>query len=339
MSTHSAPARRHTGTWLIRVMLGMSFALCLGVAFCYAVRPDACAAVTVFPVWVWLLPGFALTILGWGRSWRRITAVIVLCWLTYLLVFAEEPRSLLRARQWSAPLPAVAQDDDVLRVVTLNCCLCSEQAARAVLAFDPDIVLLQETPMPPVVERLARELYGAQAGWYTFCDTAILARGAVTPVNARPSQEELFFTHARVRLTSGQRLEVVSAHLLPPFLRLDLWSPECWDAQTFNRRARHSEVRRLCRRLATIPDTMPLIVGGDFNAPAGDAVYRPFRPRLRDTFHEAGMGWGNTIWNDTPVLRIDQVWVSRHFRVLRVITRSVAASDHRMVVCDLQVRH
>ena len=57
-----------------------------------------------------------------------------------------------------------------------------------------------------------------------------------------------------------------------------------------------------------------MILGGDFNAPQGDAAFRPLAPRLRDAFRDGGQGWGNTITNDTPFLRIDQVWVSDEIR-------------------------
>jgi len=49
------------------VQLLLSLLLLLLVAVCYLLRPIACAATTVFPVWVWLLPGLFLAGLGWRR--------------------------------------------------------------------------------------------------------------------------------------------------------------------------------------------------------------------------------------------------------------------------------
>ena len=66
-------------------------------------------------------------------------------------------------------------------------------------------------------------------------------------------------------------------------------------------------------------------------------MFRSLTPRLRDPFREAGRGWGDTITNDLPFLRIDQVWVSREFRPVSVVARRTRRSDHRMVVCDLTV--
>ncbi|WP_161625809.1 endonuclease/exonuclease/phosphatase family protein [Singulisphaera acidiphila] len=80
---------------------------------------------------------------------------------------------------------------------------------------------------------------------------------------------------------------------------------------------------------------MPIILGGDLNAPQRDAAFRSFSPRLQDTFGEAGRGWGNTIINDFPFLRIDQVWASRSLRVLKVVVEKTRHSDHRVLICDL----
>jgi endonuclease/exonuclease/phosphatase (EEP) superfamily protein YafD len=86
---------------------------------------------------------------------------------------------------------------------------------------------------------------------------------------------------------------------------------------------------------ADVRGSVPLIVGGDFNAPAGDAVFRLLRPRLRDAFAEAGCGWGNTIINDFPFARIDQIWIGRHWQAIAVQAQPSAHSDHRIVIADL----
>ena len=67
----------------------------------------------------------------------------------------------------------------------------------------------------------------------------------------------------------------------------------------------------------------------------GDAVYRLLAPRLRDAFAEAGVGWGNTITNDFPFARIDQIWIDPHWRPRAVQAQRSAHSDHRIVIADL----
>ena len=125
--------------------------------------------------------------------------------------------------------------------------------------------------------------------------------------------------------------------LVPAVFRLDLWSPDCWREQAENRRKRRGQVQALALRVAAIPEGIAVILGGDFNAPQGDAVFRELRPRLHDTFPEGGRGWGNTIVNDLPCLRIDQVWASGPLRAANVVARRTRGSDHRIVICDLAI--
>ncbi|MBI3946045.1 MAG: endonuclease/exonuclease/phosphatase family protein [Armatimonadetes bacterium] len=313
-------------------LLSLSLALCAALAACYALRPDACAAVTLFPVWAWLAPGLVLAWAGWGRAQRRFGALVLLAWLGYLVAFAEEPRSLVRG--WlRGDAQGASRAAATIRVVSLNCAGGSEVAAAEVAGAYPDIVLLQESPGRAAVEALGRRLFGAHAAAAWSRDESVLARGAL--LGAAPSGRHGPGTRARVRLASGTQVDVVSVRFVPPVARMDLWNPSCWRDQAANRRARRDEVRSLAGRLAGISPETPLVVGGDFNAPAGDATFRLLRPRLRDTFREAGLGWGNTAVNDFPFHRIDQIWISRHFRAVAVTARKTQHSDHRMVVCDM----
>jgi len=129
-------------------------------------------------------------------------------------------------------------------------------------------------------------------------------------------------------------VEVVSLRLTPPIVRMDLWDPGCWREQSENRKIRREQLREITARLA--PDGLG-IVGGDFNAPAGDAIFRLLSPGFRDSFAQAGRGWGNTALNEMPVSRVDQIWVSRSFRTAAAVARKTVHSDHRMVISDLSL--
>jgi len=131
---------------------------------------------------------------------------------------------------------------------------------------------------------------------------------------------------------------VICTRLVPAVFRLDLWSPDCWREQRENRQKRREQLRVIVRRLDSVPASVPLIVGGDFNAPQGDAVFHLLQTRLHDAFREGGRGWGDTVTNDFPVLRIDQVWASEAFRAVNVVVRGTRHSDHRMVIGDLVLR-
>ncbi|HZL42965.1 MAG TPA: hypothetical protein VFD66_06765 [Verrucomicrobiae bacterium] len=59
------------------------------------------------------------------------------------------------------------------------------------------------------------------------------------------------------------------------------------------------------------------------------------QPQLHDTFRESGAGWGNTLDDDIPFLRIDQVWCDDRMRPTTVTVHRTLHTDHRMLVCDL----
>jgi vancomycin resistance protein VanJ len=314
----------------------LSSLLCLGLAIAYASRADACAAITVFPAWVWPVPGLGLAALGTrrrpGRRWAGIAA---LAWVSFLMAFAEEPRSLARLakspdREWAAARRRGA----AVRVVSLNCAIGNRGAAEEIAAVGPDLVLLQESPGRAEVETIARELFGEGAGVAYGVDASLIARGPIVVADLPPAMRG-YAVQARARLREGAEAEVISTRLLPAVFRLDLWSPDCWREQAENRRRRREQLRAIARRIDSVPPSVPVILGGDFNAPQGDAVFRLLGPRLRDAFAEGGRGWGNTILNEAPALRIDQVWVDAGFDALRVVARKTRHSDHRMVVCDL----
>src|SRR5947208_3660252 len=78
-------------------MLSLSAALCAVASLCCGLRPDAFAAVTIFPAWIWIVPGLLLAALGLSRKRKRPALGVGLLWLLFLVLFAEEPASLARA--------------------------------------------------------------------------------------------------------------------------------------------------------------------------------------------------------------------------------------------------
>ncbi len=312
-------------------MTGVSALLCLGLTLCYWRRPDAFAAVTIFPVGCWFVLGLLLTAWGWNRSLARQAKWVGAMWLGFLLIFADEPRSLLRAL-----LPPPSRDEARnLRVVSLNCSAGDPLAAAEVAKWKPDVVLLQESPSRADVERLARRLFGKEGDFLWGVDGSILARGRLTP---RPLSSALrnYFVQARLQLPQGQEAEVLSLRLMTPPFRIDLWSPSCWEAYPHNRQLQRDQMGAIREQLGAVPDERALIVGGDFNAPQGDAIFGALRPRLRDSFSRAGRGWGNTIINDFPALRIDQIWASEALQPRSVRAHQTQNSDHRAVIADFR---
>ncbi|MGH8103142.1 MAG: endonuclease/exonuclease/phosphatase family protein [bacterium] len=332
---NSGPFKKELPLWFHAAVICPSILLLLLMSPVYYFRPDGWAAVTMFPSWVWAAAGLLFAWFGWERRTKRAAGLAFILWVAFLLCFAEEARSVVRVHRWpSAEWEVARKEGKALRVISLNASLGNPDAAAEVASFDPDIVLFQESPNPKEVEKLAHRLYGESGAAATDFDTSIIARG---PLTSPPRQWSLagMMIEARIRLGNGIELNAISVHLEPPRARLDLWSPSEWADARLERQRRREQLSRIVAKASTWSGNLPLIIGGDFNAPAGDAIFRLLSPHLHDAFREGGRGWGNTVLNDYPVHRFDQIWVSRHFRALAVRAVKTVHSDHRLVISDL----
>jgi hypothetical protein len=140
-------------------------------------------------------------------------------------------------------------------VVSPNCFVTNARAAAAeVAAYEPDIVLLQESPSREHLDRLARNLFGADGAFLWGGDTAILARGQIAP---RRVDGTLHFVHAAVTLTSGFQAEVISLRLHPPVFRLDFWTPGFWGDHYRNRLRHRRQVQDIMDQLSSISGATP----------------------------------------------------------------------------------
>lgn len=313
-----------------------SVSLCVFLAICYVARSDACAAVTIIPPWAWLVPGVFLAAFNLRGRGKRKGWLVIAAWVLFLFVLTEEPWSLARGLLHPGRFEKEAKPEgETLRVISLNCAIGNRLAAEEVVRYRPDIVLLQESPNRQEVERLARRLFGTEAGVVHGVDASMVVQGRAVAAELSPTMRG-YFVQARVTMKTGRVIEVISTRLLPAVFRADLWSPDCWREQMQNRRDRREQLRVIAQRIGSV--SVPVIIGGDFNAPQGDAVFRLLRPKLHDAFSEGGIGWGDTIINDFPVLRIDQIWVSGTLDSKIVQARSTQNSDHRMVICDLEFK-
>jgi len=327
---NNAPHDIIKSDWRSRILLSASLLLILFLSICYTLHPDALAAFTTMPIWSWFIVGLLLTAFGWNRKNVFFKLTLAL-WLIFLLIFAEEPYSLARAILPVADLPKSQN----LRVISLNCNSGDPLIASEVAPFKPDIVLLQKSPSRDDVNKLARQLYGNQAAVLWGVDGSIIARGTIKP---RPlaSNHSVYFVQGRVRLPEGYEIEVASLRLMTPPFRIDLWSSDCWNAYTKNRQIQRSQMEVIQQHLQKYSD-VPIVVGGDFNAPQGDAVFNYLTSlKLQDSFRIAGRGWGNTIINDFPALRIDQIWASEHLEAHKVLAHKTVSSDHRAVISDFR---
>lgn len=319
-----------------RTLLVLSALLCGLVAAAYFIRPDALAAATVFPIWAWLVPGVLLAGLGYARESRRFACVVFATWLSMLAASADAPLALLRFAATTSPGPAAGGERGrVLRVISLNCGGGNLRAVEELAVYQPDLLLLQESPGRTQLEEAAKKLFGDEAAVVWGANASIVARGKLSaqplPQNVSPNA-----VRAVWQIAEPIELDVISLRLEPALVRIDLWSPDCWQSQTANRRKRRGQLQAIVREIEGHPSQAPPLIGGDFNAPSDDAVFRLLAPLGRDAFISAGRGWGNTITNEFPFLRIDQIWLGEELLPVDVVAVKTKHSDHRAVVCDLR---
>ncbi|MGC4043566.1 MAG: hypothetical protein QM758_07145 [Armatimonas sp.] len=308
---------------LFLLAIGFSGLLWTIATLSYAVRPDAMALLTMAPAWLWLLLGL---LFAGVRIRRRLVALLWLLWAGFALPFVDELRPVFHPVSWFHRPQLSPKSPEVFRVVSLNCAGGDPQAAQEVIAWQPDLVLLQEAPTERHVHALAERLYGNPNACAIGLDTAILGRG-LSPL--APPAELRRCAFARVPLGSWQ-LFVSSIRLMPSSLDLD------FGMQTMSRKNRRAELEEILR---FVPTNEPLLLGGDMNVPAGDGALSPLKDRqLSDTFALAGVGWGNTVENGLPIHRIDQLYSNaRGLSPMAIIAVPTAHSDHRMLVADFRL--
>ena len=313
--------------------LGLHFLVCA----CYLRRWDKVAAITVFPFWSWALAGAGMAGVAWLIGRKRLPGAVFLLWVGTVLLGSDETRPLLRltAEKPQPGVPAQVNGTRPLRIVTLNCRVgrAHPEALKDVEPWQPDIVFLQESPFPNELEKLTDRLFGVKQGeWVGGPECSILARGRIhEPVTGWQPTSVL----GTVEFAPGKFIEVACVHLKGAETTVKLWKKEAWLSHYYNRQSRRAELSRLLGVRQFLSRQHPAIIGGDFNAPAGDAVFDLLRDAgFRDAFAEAGSGWPDTYPNTAPMLRIDHLWVNAGITPVRAAAVTTVYSDHRMVVCD-----
>ena len=83
----------------------------------------------------------------------------------------------------------------------------------------------------------------------------------------------------------------------------------------------------------------PVILVGDLNETPYGWAYGTLRERMQNSFEEAGRGFGFTLNRSPYLVRIDNQFCSKEFRVNQFITlRNINYSDHFPIVADYQLK-
>lgn len=320
-------------------LVGASLLLHLFTVFCFARQPDRFAAFTVLPIWLWGGLGLLLTAFAFYFLRASLSLIMTAVWAVTLLVGADEARVLANFGK-SAPLPGPAGSRDgqpVLRVVTLNCALfVFGDPSKDLAAWEPDVVLLQDA-FPHQVRQIADTLYGGHGDYRAHQTNGIVTRWKIQREVRNPTQRD---QQATITRPNGSSIEVVNVHLATAATDLRFWNRTTWTAHRVNRAIRRKELsltQQILEQTTNFPNT-PTLFGGDFNSPAPDIVHRQLDRDFVDAFAAAGTGWGDTFQRRLPILRIDNIYATRHLTPIRCHTVTTRHSDHRMVVADFLMR-
>ncbi|HPD28717.1 MAG TPA: endonuclease/exonuclease/phosphatase family protein [Phycisphaerae bacterium] len=184
---------------------------------------------------------------------------------------------------------------------------------------NPDIIAMNEAG-PATKERIAQ--YAAAFPGYNistiYHGMILITRGELVEHECGDLADRAWYKHTSV-LVGGVRLSVIQ-----PEIRSNPFYSRAAAIQTLT-------------RLACSMSNEPTIIIGDFNTPADSIHLRGLRQDFLNAFEAAGKGHYATWPIPCPVLAIDQAWVSRLLRVTRCELGWTWKSDHRPLICEIQL--
>jgi vancomycin resistance protein VanJ len=242
-----------------------------------------------------------------------------------------------------------------MKIVTFNMWGGNPHQARVtewLCKIDADIVLLQEVPasyaqsgfieLHAVYPYQFREETPEQ--WWS---NAVLSKHPILSAKLVDAREGYFATRQRFELHAGDKdLAVYNIHLTYPMRDEPRISTELFWLRTaarYDASMRNVEITAMLDELAG--ETLPCIAAGDFNMSAQSRMYSRIACVMLDSFREKGSGIGGTWPISTvagfpriipPLLRLDYVWHSPHFRAVGAEVGPKLGSDHLPVFVTLE---
>ena len=229
----------------------------------------------------------------------------------------------------------------------------AEEIARQIKAQNPDIVCLEEATGHVENGVLVDDMPALLAqfeNWNVVRGSEVITMSRYPLLNQKsyhmpaPNSRDIVRTTWK---TPGGPFEVIVAHISATvtFTRYSNNSPadprrvlETVGSIGASAQKRASQLPTLDRAIFDAVATgHPFVLMGDFNNPPRGQFHRHLKTRLTDSFAVAGLGSGFTFPAKLPVMRIDYVWTGRGAQARRAFTVPTRASDHRPVVCDLDV--
>ena len=196
---------------------------------------------------------------------------------------------------------------------------------RIVRAEELDLLLVQESGS----RRRLQEL-GERLGWVVCADPWAFPRRRI---------RNAVLIRAGLVASVRSRLLRFEAPLLQPRGALVAQVDERWTFGSvhlgLSRQQRLQQARQLLAALDGTRGTV--LIGGDLNAHPDDPATQALTERYPDVWPRAGEGEGLTMPAAEPTARIDYLFASSDVQVLGARIAARGASDHLMLVADLEV--
>jgi vancomycin resistance protein VanJ len=275
-------------------------------------------------LWVWPAPVLLLVaLLRWGRGGRPAMLPALLACSVALPVLGFT---------WHAARSAQPGD---LKVLTYNVARgglgTPARLSAQIRAVKPDLITLQEVNglKPGFTAELLAGLPGYAVS-RTGGEVMTLSRFPVLSTRelTLPGTSRRFLV-SRID-TPGGELSVINVHFGTVSVSRILSGQIM---PTRDRRSQQLDI--LLREVAATSG--PIIVAGDFNTPPRGQVYRALTSSLNDAWDSAGRGLGYSFSSQTPVLRIDHVFV-RGPEVVGAEVQPPGGSDHRALTVNVRRR-
>lgn len=359
-------ASEKQGTWsfITRVLSSLTFwcslLYCLGLIALSLLmsrvgeRYTLTTILIFLPPLIYLLPGVCLAVLGllFNRK-AMLLNLAMIGWVSY---------SSLGWRMGKAA--AVPAEAETLTVMTNNHGQHKNQSLRPFInATQPDVIILQETPGRArhyaEIPDYTKYIHVQSVGEHTLLSKFPIVEGTLLP--SLPGQKNPKPRAVRFVVDwKGRQIAVYSVHLNSPQETVrqlaaggfiygiigvpgTRWAETRKSMQVFwdNQIADAELILKAVRA-----ETLPCIVGGDFNSPNTGYVYRLIRQDLEDSHAQAGSGFGwscpadtkNPITRGEPWLRIDYLFHDDHWQSTHSVTEKERHAQHRAMTSTLMFK-
>jgi endonuclease/exonuclease/phosphatase family metal-dependent hydrolase len=294
-----------------------------------------------------------------------LNAAIALCWiwkkslwmivplLSILICFPFISSTLHWNFRKQAPpkTPFTIATYNIRNVMGENIFLDAQQFAALLKQESVDVICLQELPGEGVIrEGLIVELtkflpyYQVSSQLPGTLELAIFSRYPIVEMNPILFTEETQNSSFWVDLDrEGDRIRIFNNHLQTTNINQNKVSFSLKIGEMINQLKKMKQVveenggirtrqANVIRKLLD-ESPYPVIVCGDFNANPASYTYKTIKGTLKDSFREAGTGYGYSYRYLKKLFRIDYILYSpEHFRATRYYSPELLYSDHKPVV-------